>query len=643
MSPVEFYSMSDQVEQPAKVRLFQRIALWGYLCFHALLRCLPMRFWCRAGRCVGWAVWLCSASRRRIVARNLRIILGGELRSGELAPMVRENMKRTCMNFLAAAKIGVVTEDELDAAVRIVGGDVYENAGLNGRTGIACIPHAGNWEILSRIRSHFPKVGRYGAMYRRMSNPLLEKLVYSMRTAYGCEMFSKEDGLRAVFKLAKGGGLVGVLSDQFTQEGAFLPYFGKVTGTTYLPALIYKRCRGTLFTIYTRNTSLGHWDAVMNRTIDLPDPQANIYELTFQINKALAERQRESVLDGFWLHHRWKATRHFAPPQPPEVMDILKREKVQPFRIVVVLPESFEESLLVVPFLRALHAVRCDIQITVACPDEQRDFWRMQKEVAHVVTTDASESSLSRQLDADAIYNEGPFDYVFLLDCSRKTWRCLRPLMPVYISGFDDHPCAGHRAFRMRTPRFKGGPPRHRVESFLDILRAHFIPCDQPEFFEPECSKSAEREGRLMFAPFSTLGPSTEWPREQWEELFSLLPEDSSPLLVALSRDAGRAEEWAHALGVESICRPPAEFDMLINAKDILVAVDGLIPMLASHWGARCIVLMAGRLPECWRPLGKRHTVLHSHRPCHPCYCAACDREIPCIREISPAVVAEYV
>lgn len=595
------------------------------------------------GRGIGWLVWMCAGTRRRIVARNFRIILGGKLRKPELAPMVRENIVRTCMNFMAAAKMGVLTEKELDQAVCVVGGDVYENAGIGGNTGIACIPHAGNWEILSRIRTRFPKVKRYGAMYRRMSNPLLEKLVYDMRTAYGCEMFSKEDGLRAVLKLAKEGGLVGVLSDQFTHEGVYLPYFGKVTGTTPLPALIHKRSKGKLFSIYTRNTSLGHWDAVMNRTIDIPDGADNIYEVTLRVNEALEARQREDVLDGFWMHHRWKPTQNFAPPQPPEVTEILKREQLQPFRIIVSMPEVFDEALMLIPFVRALKAVRPDIQITAACPEEQKDFWEKQKEVSYTVTTDSVDKSLSAQLDADELYNDGPFDYVFLFDRGEEVYRSYKQLMPIYFSGFEDHPHAHERCFKSKCPRYRKGTPRHRLESYLDVLRRHGVAVDQPSFYESAASSSQRSENALFYAPFSTLGAADEWSIDSWKELLGLLKDKATPKLIALPQDRKRAKEWAQLLGTEYECVAPAEFDGLLKDGDTVIAADGLIPGLAAHWGARCIVLMASRLPACYRPLGSRHTMLNSHRSCHPCYRGTCDRETPCVSEITPNEVASYV
>lgn len=624
-----------------RATVLQHGALRGFMAFQWLLRQAPMRFWSLLGRGVGVLVWLCSSSRRRIVRRNLRIILGGHLRPRDLAPLVRENMVRTCMNFLSAAKIAVMSDAEITEAVRLIHPDDFENSGIDGKTAIACIPHAGNWEILARIRPFFPRVRRYGSMYRRMSNPLLEKLIYCSRTAYGCEMFSKEDGLRSPLKLAKEGGLIGVLCDQFTQEGAFLPYFGKVTGTTYLPALLYKRCRrGTLYTIYTRNTSLGHWDAVMNHTIDVSNgAEQNVYELTHAINEALAACQRESILDGFWMHDRWKSTNDFAPPQPPEVIAIQKKCSLQPFRAIVATPRAFEEALLTVPMMRGLKASRLDMQITVACPAEQAKFWNKQAEVSYVVTVDDEQTPLAAQLDSDTLYNDGPFDYAFLLDGRKDTWKTVRKLSPIHISLFSDHPCAGKRRQSVTRPVSHAGGPRHRVETYLEVLRMHNVPCNDPAFFAPLTSSAPEtREPQLYIAPFSTLGSASEWYDDGWRNLLPLLPK--RPTLLALEKDEARAAALAAALGLCCRTASAADMDTCIAAGDTLIAADGLLPGLAAHLGARCIVLMGARLPASYRPLGTRHATVNNHCSCHPCYREHCDQAAPCLKSVRPEQIA---
>ena len=456
-------------------------------------------------------------------------------------------------------------------------------------------------------------------------------------------MFSKEDGLRSTLKMAKEGGLIGVLSDQYTQEGAFLPYFGKITGTTYLPALLYKRCRsGTLFAVFTRNTSLGHWDAVMNRPIDLPSDDANIYELTLSVNEALARCQQESILDGFWMHDRWKAPIIFAPPQPPEVEEIVKRCRLKPFRVLVTVPRSFEEALLTVPLMRAFRAARRDIQLTVACPLEQADFWRKQKEAAYVVTVDDPAISFKSQLETDAVYNDGPFDIALALDNRKDTWQIIDKHDHVRYSGFDDHPCSHKRHFYTAPALMHHGGPRHQVEHYLDLARLHCIPCADPSFFAPLATEiPAGREPRVYLAPFSSLGPASEWNEDGWKNLIPLLP--VRPRLLALNADKARAAEFASTLGIGCCTAAPADLDELVCPGDTVIAADGLVPNLAAHLGARCIVLMSSRLPASYRPLGTRHTVVNCHRACHPCYRECCDRETPCLHAVDARQIASLL
>ena len=195
-------------KQGSEVTWLHRLGAAGYRVFCFALRLTDVRLVALFGRVVGYLVWACMPSRRRIVARNLRIVVDPTLRRDKLSPMVRRNMVRTCMNLACSLKTGLMSERELRRSVSIEGGDVFERSGMDGHTVISCIPHAGNWEILARIRPYFSRVEHYGSMYRRMSNPLLEELVYKSRTGYGCEMFSKEDGLRAALRLARGGGLL---------------------------------------------------------------------------------------------------------------------------------------------------------------------------------------------------------------------------------------------------------------------------------------------------------------------------------------------------------------------------------------------------------------------------------------------------
>lgn len=628
--------MPDKETQNAPT-LLQKAGYYGYKALNVVLKLCNVRFIAVVGRAAGYVVWICSASRRRIVARNLRIVVDPSLKQGKLRAMVRRNIARTCMNLACSLKTGLMTEREAQKSIRMSGAAIFEEHGMNGHTVISCIPHAGNWEVLARIRPYFTNVEHFGSMYRRLSNPLLEKLVYKSRTHYGCEMFSKENGLRAVMKLARTGGLLGVLSDQFTQEGLFLPYFGKITGVTPLPALLYKRCRGkaTLFSVFTRNTALGKWEAELGRIISLP-PDCNTYaEITLHINRALEQCQKENILDGFWMHHRWKSTAQFAPPQDGETQTVAEQNYTLPFRIIVCMPEKMEEALCLFPALRVLKASRCDAQLTVLCPVRQQAFWASQRDiVAHTVSTDGAQP-IAEQFEAEEIYREGPFDILFMFREEKSILRGLKPLFPLFVSGFRENKLSSR--FRASASGLHTGKPWHAANDYLQLLRnAHSLDIDRVDLTQK--LQGNEQADATYIAPLSTLGEADAWPPHCWKQLVEKLNRNVVMLVAAEGEEKRQArlltriEQWKTqaALDIEHRIVQPEDLSRLCGSRTTIYATDGLIPQIAALYGAQTTVIMASRLAERYAPLGANCRVLFRHSPCHPCYRKTCDSSKPC-------------
>lgn len=625
--------MSDDNNETKKPTISQYFGLWGYQLFCGILHITDVRLVALFGRIVGYITWALFPGRRRIVARNLRIVIDPMLRKDKLKSQVRRNMVRTSMNLVCALKTGLMRDKEAARAINMVGVELFKENGMNGHCVIAAVPHAGNWEILARIRPHFKEVEHFGSMYRRLTNPLLEKLVYKSRTRYGCEMFSKEEGLRSVLKLARSGGLLGVLSDQYTQEGLFLPYFGKMTGTTPLPALLYKRCKGKghLFSVYTRNTALGKWDAVLNKQIELPEGCDSLAAITMEVNKALEECQRENILDGFWMHHRWKSTSRFAPIQDEEVLEVAKKNTRLPYRIMVMLPEQFEEAVLTIPELRILKERRFDIELTLLCRTEQQAFWKTQPYITHVVPTDTKESVIDL-LEEDEIYKGGPFDMLIVHSEDKKTYKALQCMQPFQTRGPVSNKLYKVKKFNShkKLDQFMG--QGHRVNDHLAFIEKDiYMPTETWQY--ADASLGNQSNTGTYIAPFSTLGKADSWPESHWKELVGKLPE--RPTLLALEKDADAAQQLAGQLGIQALCVRPEHVAKHLGPNTRLIAVDGLLPQLAALCGCPCTVIMASRTPERYAPLGEGHRALHHHTPCHPCHRTECDMEQPCTAGIS--------
>ena len=535
---------SSPDSSPASRNTFaHHLGMKGFLLMEGLLKLVGMKTLYRLGRAAGAVAWYLLPQRRNIVERNLRIVLNPALRGKELQKLSRENFKRTIANFLCSAKTATLTDEQLKHCVTVGGHEQFAAPVLEGRGQVCAIAHSGNWEALARIRAFYPEVERYGSMYRQFDNPLMEEYVYQRRTERGTQMFSKEGGIKAPMKMLKEGGALGVLSDQFVWEGVYVPFFGKVTGTTPLPALLRKRAGADMVAIAVRTDAPGHWIADMGNVVDFSGSDGSLAGDTIEVNRGLETLIRESVLDVFWMHHRWKSVDRFAP-QDKKTAALLENMELKPYRILVAVPGALDEALATVPLIRALKTVRCDMQVNVICPSAQMGIWKTVPEVTHVLPHD-SLKQLREALVADEFYNDGPLDMGVMLDGDMETLKALEPYGPMMFSGLDTHPGVRKYKFRVKAPVLRAAPPAHRVQLYLQLGGLHGLDVGKPSLFPVK--KAAPAEGApILIAPFSRLGSASEWSREQWTELVSLLP--GRTVLVALEEDRERAAALAEHL-----------------------------------------------------------------------------------------------
>lgn len=602
----------------------------GFLIMEGLLKLVGMKTLYRLGRVAGGVAWYLLPQRRKIVERNLRIVLDPALRGRELQKLSRENFKRTIANFLCSAKTATLTDEQLKKCVTIAGHEEFAAPAAERRGQVCAIAHSGNWEALARIRVFFPEVERYGSMYRQFDNPLMEEYVYKRRTERGTRMFSKEGGIKAPMKMVKEGGALGVLSDQFVWEGVYVPFFGKVTGTTPLPALLRKRTGADMVAIAVRTDSPGHWIADMGNVVDFSNSDGSLAGDTIEVNRSLETLIRKSVLDVFWMHHRWKSIDRFAP-QDKKTDGLLENMELQPYRILVAVPKALDEALVTVPLVRALKAVRRDMQVNVICPSAQAGVWKAVPEVTHVLPHD-SLKQLREALAADEFYNDGPLDLGVMLDQDMETLKALEPYGPMMFSGLDTHPGARKYKFRVKAPVLRAAPPMHRVQLYLQLGGLHGLDAWNPSLFPVKKAAAAEN-APILLAPFSSLGSASEWSEEQWAELVSLLP--GRAVLAALEEDRERASALAERLNVELAVGTPEALFPVMDAAVAAMAVDGDIPSLCSFRGLPVVTLFSTRLPDVCRPMGPFNRSLYSHQCCSPCFLKECDRDVPCNRHIA--------
>lgn len=610
------------------ITLGHRVTYLGFLGFELCLRLLPMIFWCYLGEFIGLLGWLIMPRYRRRILRNLRIIFRKELSTRELHMLTRKNFQTTICNFVSAAKAATMSDRALEKHYRIKGAENVYNAIDKGK-GLACaISHAGNWELLARIRPSFATVSRFGSMYRELDNPLIETLWQKRRQSSGCEMLGKKANTFAdATQILRDNGMLGILCDQNAGNyGIIVPYYKKLTSTTNLPALLQRRTGATLITVNVKTLRRGFWEVEFSTPLELPLKNKDTADTTARINKSLSILGKQSPLDGFWLHNRWKQDVILPRGEPIPKVALITSKTNSPLRILLSTPKAFDKAIITVPLLRSFILARPDTEWTIICPSEQKSFWELQPEVRLVIdkSKDLKNALLSTNNDP-----ETALDIALFLDEDNTVLKHIPALGDITLGCLPSHP------YKSKIRRFPhpllSSKPKHYFTEIALLAKQFLIPITA-ECFTPQKTSPIEQQPLVLLAPFSSLGNKAEAPLSLWEELVAQL--DIPCAFIAQERDRERLAPLAEKLSLPYYACGDKELLTQLSVATALIAVDGVLPALAAHTGLPCTTLFGPRMPEQHRPLGTFHTQVSTHNDCCPCLYETCPRQIPCLHNL---------
>ncbi|MEO5625497.1 MAG: lipid A biosynthesis acyltransferase [Dokdonella sp.] len=229
---------------------------WPVAVLHAALRLvgrLPLRWLHALGAVLGRVLWLGNGRARRIVERNLSLVVTQE--SVEIRHRLgRATMVETGKAMVEIAKIWGNRPDQALELIREVRGvALFEAALARGRGLIVAAPHLGCWELLNYwLASRTP----LAILYRPPRHALIEPLLLKVRGAMPVEQVRAEGaGVRTLYKRLAAGGVVGILPDQRPRggEGVMAPFFDVPASTmVLLPRLAQRTGATVLFSFIER-------------------------------------------------------------------------------------------------------------------------------------------------------------------------------------------------------------------------------------------------------------------------------------------------------------------------------------------------------------------------------------------------------
>ena len=170
--------------------------------------------------------------------------------------------------------------------------------------------HIGAWELSSFAHALYGYPLHY--MARALDNPRVDALVNRYRGLSGNAPIYKNESARAMLKILREAGTVGILADQNTmpEEGIFVDFFGKTACTTTGIARVALHTDAAVVPGYAVwDDALGKYRLRFETPVELVrtgDTERDVAANTQKFAKIIEDIIRQYPDQWVWVHARWK-------------------------------------------------------------------------------------------------------------------------------------------------------------------------------------------------------------------------------------------------------------------------------------------------------------------------------------------------
>jgi Kdo2-lipid IVA lauroyltransferase/acyltransferase len=224
------------------------------------------------------------------------------------------------LGWMAAefARMPRYSRENIEEAIVLDGHENFLEGQRRGKGVLFLTAHMGAWELSSYAHALYGYPLHY--MARPLDNSRLDALVNRYRGLSGNKPIFKNESARAMLKILKEAGTIGILADQNTMrgEGAFVDFFGRPACTTTGIARVALHTGAAVVPGYAVwDESLKKYRLRFEPPVELirtGDSERDILENTQQFAKVTEEIIRKYPDQWVWVHARWKTRPAGDPP-----------------------------------------------------------------------------------------------------------------------------------------------------------------------------------------------------------------------------------------------------------------------------------------------------------------------------------------
>jgi KDO2-lipid IV(A) lauroyltransferase len=279
---------------------------------------LPRRWARAAGAGLGWLAFLFTGRLRQTGERNLEIAYPGSAAAWR-KDIVRQLYRNLGLHLAEFCRMSRYTPECTRSFIRYAGLEHYLAARDAGRGVLVITGHLGLWELSSFYHSlmGYPM----SMVIRRLDNPLVDRLVNSIRCLHGNAVLHKDDFARGLLGAMRRGETVGILMDtnMTPPQGVFVDFFGTPACTASGLARVAMRTEAAMLPGFlTWREEEKKYVLEFGERLELVrtgDDEQDIVTNTQICTDAIEAWVRRFPEQWLWVHRRWKTR----PPGEPSL------------------------------------------------------------------------------------------------------------------------------------------------------------------------------------------------------------------------------------------------------------------------------------------------------------------------------------
>ncbi|MNR80706.1 Lipid A biosynthesis lauroyl acyltransferase [compost metagenome] len=277
-----------------------------------LLSYLPLPLLHAMGIVLGWTVYLASGTYRRRLKENIT--------QAGFAQHLPKAIAEAGKNMLELPFIWCASPERVLRSIRIENWSMVDQAAAAGKGIMFLTPHLGCFEITAQVvAAQLPIT----VLYRPPRQAALKPLIEGARARHNLSLAPANlTGVRALLKVLKKNGVIGLLPDQVPQngEGIWADFFGKPAYTMTLPAKMLEMTGTSMILIFAERLPYGRGYVLHLRPFSIP-PDLPAAEQVRAINAAMEQLIALCPAQYFWSYNHYKIPAGVAPPQATGTSD----------------------------------------------------------------------------------------------------------------------------------------------------------------------------------------------------------------------------------------------------------------------------------------------------------------------------------